>query len=248
MLKTAIIDGANKVTKAVTASVKNAVTELIDKVAAKRGKLALPISEGMYLRRVTDRPSLQESENEKAFVIENNINDFKDLTAFHKGKAAACDTLDDEREAKNERLNVLNKRLEVWSRLEPLKSIRDESKSKKALSKVKYDYAHKSELEEYNKVYVEMVDMLPKGEKISPTEWKKEADNLSAEITKLNSEAVALSTELAMAEVIDYNRVDLPRFEERQQEKEKKEKMALEKTEKQNEIEVEKKKNTPSLE
>lgn len=236
MFKTAITDSANKVTEVVATSIKNVVTDLIDKVALKRGKLALPISEGMYLRRVTDRPSLQEPENAKAFVIENNINDFKELTAFHKEKADVCDNLDDDREAKNERIIVLNKRLEVWSRLEPLKAIHDESNSKKALSKIKYDYAHKTELEEYNKVYAEMVGMLPKGDKISPSEWKKEADNLSAEITKLNSEVVALSTELAMTEVIDYNRVDLPRFEERQKEKARKEKAALKKAEKQKEI------------
>lgn len=58
-----------------------------------------------------------------------------------------------------------------------------------------------------------MKKLLPNGEKITPEQWRKELKSLSEHIKTLNAEVLSLSNELAMSEVIDYNRIDLQRFE-----------------------------------
>ena len=64
-----------------------------------------------------------------------------------------------------------------------------------------------------------------------------ELKSLSENIKTLNAEVMSLSNELAMSEVIDFNRIDLQRFEQREQEKIKRDKSLLERIKKeQNEV------------
>ena len=99
----------------------------------------------------------------------------------------------------------------MYALYEPYRTTYKESQSLKGLAKIKFDKEHKGSLAKYPEMRERLQNLLEQGEKITPKQWKAEIQSLQSEYDSISREKSKTATELAYAEVINYNRKNLER-------------------------------------
>ena len=200
----------------------NEVLDMIAKVEKRKGRLDLPIVSGKYLRRISDRTSLQSVSNAQTFVATRKIEGFDTLATFTDEREQSYQKLEKVQLSKWQRLNRLKELSKMYALYEPIQETYQKSQSLKGFTKMKYDKEHKESLSKYSELRERMLNLLQQGEKITPKQWKKEIRSLQIEYETICKEKSTIATELAYAEVIHYNKKNLERElqnESRQQSK-----------------------------
>lgn len=197
--------------KEVAVSVKNEVMEMIAKVAKRKGRLDLPIVNGKYLRKISDRTALQSADNAEKFIVSRKIDSFENLAKFTADREQKYRQLETVHLSKGQKLSRLKELSKMYALYTPIQATYKESQSLKGLAKMKYDKEHKESLAKYPELKERMQNLLQQGEKITPKQWKAEMQSLQAEYDSIGKEQTKTTTELAYAEVISYNRKNLER-------------------------------------
>ena len=76
---------------------------------------------------------------------------------------------------------------------------------------MKFDKENKESLAKYPEMRERLQNLLERGEKITPKQWKAEMQSLQVEYDSIGKEKSRTATELAYAEVISYNKKNLDR-------------------------------------
>ena len=197
--------------KNMVASVKNEVLEMIAKVRERKGRLDLPIVNGKHLRKISDKTFIQSAGNAERFITTMKIDSFESLAKFTADKEQRYGQLETVHLSKGQKLNQLKELSKMYALYAPVKDIYKESQSLKGLAKMKYDKEHKGSLSKYPELKERMQSLLQNGEKVTPKQRKAEIQSLQAEYDSISKEKSKIATELAYAEVINYNRKNLER-------------------------------------
>jgi hypothetical protein len=192
-------------------TIRNEVTDMIAKVAQRKGRLDLPIVSGKYLRRISSRETVQSADNAEKFATSRNIDSFESLAKFTAEREQKYSEIEQSQLSKAQRINRLKEMSKMYTLYEPYRNTFKESQSLKGLSKMKYDREHKDELAKYPELKERMHKLLGEGEKITPKQWKAEIKSLQAEYDSISREHSKTIKELAYAEVISYNKKNLER-------------------------------------
>lgn len=102
-----------------TKLIKNEVSDLIDAVVKRHGRLQLPIMSGKYLRKVSHRERLQAPEQMKNFIDAKGIATFDELQVYMNEHGAIYERLDTDLDKSNSRVSELRAKLSAWERYEP---------------------------------------------------------------------------------------------------------------------------------
>ena len=193
---------------------KTEITELLDRVQARMGRLALPVASGKYLAKIPNRERAQNIENALSFLERRQIETFEQLQEFRSKKGADFDGKEEVFLSKWQRLEQLKELAKAYAEYEPYKKIHDESKSLSGLKKIRYDKEHERELVQYDMTRAELKSLLSEGEKITPKAWRTEKEQLEKEMPELRGERARACHDLAVSEVISYNKTNLERLEQ----------------------------------
>ncbi len=200
-------------------SVKNEVMEMIAKVRERKGRLDLPIVSGKHLRRISDRNrksnasalDSQSADNAEKFITTRKIDSFESLAKFTADREQKYQQLETVHLSKGQKLNRLKELSKMYALFALVQATYKESQSLKGFAKMKYDKEHKDSLSKYPELKERMQSLLQNGEKITPKQWKAEIQSLQSEYDNIGREQTKTATELAYAEVIDYNKKNLER-------------------------------------
>ena len=77
-----------------------------------------------------------------------------------------------------------------------------ESQSLKGIEKMKFDKENKESLAKYPEMRERLQNLLERGEKITPKQWKTEIQSVQSEYYSISREKSKTATELTYAEVI----------------------------------------------
>ena len=191
--------------------IRNEVLELIAKIVGKKGRLDLPIVSGKYIGKFSDRSKLQSEQCATAFIVNRNINSFEALEQYSKEKEKEYDKVAEERQSDMTELQGLLERQELYEDYQPYKEIHSQSMALKGFAKRNFEKQHTVELQDYKLTKENLHRRLDEGEKITPKAWKKRIDELEKKLAVSKPEYGKVVTELAYAEVIDYNKKNYER-------------------------------------
>ena len=189
-------------------AVRNTANEVLDMIRAvvgKKGRLELPVIKSKYLRKISQRQSLQEQERMERFVVANQIESFEQLQEFKTQREPAYEKLSAERQQLAEQIARLEQLLVAYSDYEPYIVYHKTSNSLKGFAKRKYDKEHETELREYDSYRAKLKKMLSSDEKITPKKWTAEKAKLEERLQESNPDYARVVTELASTEVIEHN-------------------------------------------
>lgn len=189
-------------------AVRNTANEVLDMIRAvvgKKGRLELPVIKSKYLRKISQRQSLQEQERMERFVVANQIESFEQLQEFKTQREPAYEKLSAERQQLAEQIARLEQLLVAYSDYEPYIVYHKTSNSLKGFAKRKYDKEHETELREYDSYRAKLKKMLSSDEKITPKKWTAEKAKLEEQLQESNPDYARVVTELASTEVIEHN-------------------------------------------
>ncbi len=192
-------------------SVKNEVTEMIAKIRERKGRLDLPIVSGKHLRKISDRTALQSADNAEKFIMTRKIDSFESLAKFTAEREQKYLQLETVHLSKGQKLSRLKELSKMYALFAPVQATYKESQSLKGFAKIKYDKEHKDSLSKYPELKERMQSLLQNGEKITPKQWKAEIQSLQSEYDSISKDQTKTATELAYAEVINYNKKNLER-------------------------------------
>lgn len=199
--------------------VTNEVIDMIRSVSKKKGAMDIPVVKGRYISQVYNRQQLTSADYLEQFTRKKKINTFKELDNF------IVINTKEEQERRAKRSEYWNKRKKlsemasIYAELSPYREIHRESISLKGKAKERYDNAHARDLQFYEaKMY--RLRYLLGDEKITPKKWKAEIDDIDTKLHEGEDEYNALVADIAVAEVIDWNKQNLER--ERNNEEHKK--------------------------
>ena len=170
-------------------AVRNTANEVLDMIRAvvgKKGRLELPVIKSKYLRKISQRQSLQEQERMERFVVANQIESFEQLQEFKTQREPAYEKLSAERQQLAEQIARLEQLLVAYSDYEPYIVYHKTSNSLKGFAKRKYDKEHETELREYDSYRAKLKKMLSSDEKITPKKWTAEKAKLEETGTIIN--------------------------------------------------------------
>jgi len=185
---------------------KNEVTDLIDAVVKRHGRLQLPIMSGKYLRKVSHRERLQDPEQMLSFIDEKGITNFDELQNYLNEHGAVFDKLDADLEKGNARVKELKAKISAWERYEPFLKVRKQSKSLKGFAKLKFDKENKAVLDAFPEEVEKLRRVIPEGEPIVPKVWQKEIYDIIGKQFPIEDKMSAEVHDLAYAEVLKYNK------------------------------------------
>lgn len=169
----ATINAIKDTAKRQVVKVKNEITDLVDKVVKRHGRLQLPLVSGKYLRKVSHRERLQNPDTMLGFAEEKGINTFDKLTAYLDEHGAVYDKLAADHDKGTARVDVLSAKLSAWERYKGFMDVYNKSQSLKGLAKWKFDKENKSTLDAMPEEYNRFRKVIPKGEKVTPDAWRK---------------------------------------------------------------------------
>lgn len=186
--------------------IKNDVSELINAVVKRHGRLQLPIMKGEYLRKVSHRERLQDPENMMNFADAKGITTFDELQSFLDEHGATYGKLATDFDKSEARVNHLKAKIYAWERYEPFLKVRKQSKSLKGFTKLKFDKENKDVLDAFPEELEKLRKVIPEGEKITPQAWKKEIYQIIGEQIPIEDKMSDEVHDLAYAEVLSYNK------------------------------------------
>ncbi len=202
----ATINSIKDTAKRQAATVKNEITELIDKVVKRHGRMQLPIISGKYLRKVSHREKLQDPDAMKGFAEKKGITTFDELQSYIDEHGAVYDKLSADHDKDMARVDVLKEKISAWERYKGFLEVYNKSQSLKGFARLKFDKENRATLDAMPKEYERFRKVIPKGEKITPDAWRKEIDKIIDGQDPILEKMVGEVYDLAYAEVIGYNR------------------------------------------
>lgn len=122
-------------------AVRNTANEVLDMIRAvvgKKGRLELPVIKSKYLRKISQRQSLQEQERMERFVVANQIESFEQLQEFKTQREPAYKKLSAERQQIAEQIARLEQLLVAYSDYEPYIVYHKTSNSLKGFANPRY--------------------------------------------------------------------------------------------------------------
>lgn len=190
--------------------VTNEVIDMIRSVFKKKGAMDIPVVKGRYISQVYNRQQLTSADYLEQFTRKKKINTFKDLDNF-----IVINTKEEqERRAKRNEYWTKRKNLSemssIYAELAPYREIHRESISLKGKAKEKYDNAHARDLQFYEAKMYRLRKLLG-DEKITPKKWKADIADIDAKLHEGEDEYNSLVADIAVAEVIDWNKQNLER-------------------------------------
>lgn len=185
---------------------KNEVSDLIDAVVKRHGRLQLPVMKGEFIRKVSGRENLQDPENMLSFAEANGITNFDELQTFMDEHGATYKKLDSTLDKSNARVSELKAKISAWERYEPYLKIRKQSKSLKGFAKRKFDKENKAMLDAFPEEAERLRRVIPEGEAITPKLWQKEIYDILGEQFPIEDKLSVEVHDLAYAEVLKYNK------------------------------------------
>ena len=203
---TATINSIKDTAKRQATTVKNEITELIDKVVRRHGRLQLPILSGKYLRKVSNREKLQDSDIMKGFADKKGITTFEELQAYIDEHGAVYDKLASEHEKGFDRVDVLSRKISAWERYKGYKAVYDKSHSLRGIAKWKFDKENRGTLDAFPGEIERLRKVIPEGEKITPNAWRKEIDRIVDGQEPIQEKMAGEVYDLAFAEVLSFNK------------------------------------------
>ena len=159
-------------------AVKNEITELVDKVVRRHGRLQLLILSGKYLRKVSNREKLQDPDIMKGFADKKGITTFEELQAYIDEHGAVYDKLASEHEKGFDRVDTLRRKISAWKRYKGYKAVYDKSHNLKGIAKWKFDKENRVTLDVFSGKIERLRKVIPEGEKITPNAWRKEIERI----------------------------------------------------------------------
>ena len=186
--------------------IKNDVSELINAVVKRHGRLQLPIMKGEYLRKVSHREKLQDPENMMNFADAKGITTFDELQSFLDEHGATYGKLATDYDKSEARVNQLKAKISAWERYEPFLKVRNQSKSLKGFAKLKFDKENKDVLGAFTEELEKLRKVIPEDEKITPQAWQKEIYQIIGEQIPIEDKMSDEVHDLAYAEVLSYNK------------------------------------------
>ena len=189
------------------------VAEVIRRIGAKRGTLALPIVKGKYLRRITDREKIQDVENALSFIESNRIESFSNLAEFKEKKISKTNDLEIQMLSRSQKIKRLKQITSMYAEIQPLAEIYRESQKLKGIKKTVFDMRNEDILIRYSDLQARMKTMLQDGDKFAPKKWNTEIRELMTEVQSMKEQKNRLDIDLAFAEVIEHNKSELERLE-----------------------------------
>ena len=187
---------------------KNEILQFLDRQLAKNGRLLLPIKTGIYLRKAMNRDSLQDIENAKKYINENEIDSFdKLIDRMDRLTSDYEKSHSDENRALGEQ-KELRYVLDLYNSYCEYKKYHDESKSLKGWKKERYDKAHREELDKYDTYRMGLINVSKQVNgtaSITPKKWN--ADYQSAENVIMKAREMRPDIEeLALLETVLFNK------------------------------------------
>jgi len=190
------------------------ITEMLARVQAKSGRLALPVVSAKYLAKISKRDVLQDISNAIKFLEQSGIKTFTELEQYITENGKRFYDVETVFKYKRQRIEELKQLAAAYADYEPYRKIFDESKSLSGIKRHLYDREHEHDLAMYENMRGYLKSLLPDGEKIAPRAWRAEREQLEKEIPGIQKKRAAACYGLAMAEVISYNRDNLKRIED----------------------------------
>lgn len=188
------------------AAVKNEVTELVDRIMEKKGKLYLPLVGAPNFHKSPHREILTNAGNVKQFLSDEGIGSFAELDAFaektEKGKQKSHQSY----QSRAAKLRELKELSELFIEYEPYMKIRDEYRGMGGLKAARFQSKHRAELEREEELRRQFVSRLGKGGKLAPKKWEGEIRKLEADCRELAKKSGEQTFRLAFVEVIRHNR------------------------------------------
>lgn len=188
------------------AAVKNEVTELVDRIMEKKGKLWLPLVGAPNFHKAPHREILTSAGNVKQFLSDEGIGSFAELDAFagrtEKGKQKSHQSY----QSRAAKLRELKELSQLFIEYEPYMKIRDEYRGMGGLKAARFQSKHRAELEREEELRRQFLSRLGKGGKLAPKKWEGEIRKLEADCRELAKESGEQTFRLAFVEVIRHNR------------------------------------------
>ena len=185
---------------------KNEITNLIDAVVNRHGRLQLPIISGRYLRKVSHRERLQDAENMKAFADRKGITTFDELKEYQEKHEKEYNSLSDSYSDGQSRAMQLQLKIDAYEDYKPYGEAKKKSMSLKGLEKWSYDRKNKAMLDAHPAELEKLRKFIPEGEKVTISAWEKQISEIEANQTPLEKKMSKEVRNLAYAEVLDYNK------------------------------------------
>lgn len=188
------------------AAAKNEVTELIDRIMEKKGRLYLPLIGAPNFHKAPHREVLTNAGNVKQFLAEEGIGSFTELDAYaekmEKGKQKSHQSY----QSKAAKLRSLKELAELFIEYEPYMEIRKEYRGMGGWKAIRFQTQHREELEREEELRGRLLSRLKDGEKIAPKKWEGEMKRLETDCRELAKKSGEQTLRLAFAEVIRHNR------------------------------------------
>ncbi|MBP3818774.1 MAG: MobA/MobL family protein [Butyrivibrio sp.] len=192
---------------------KNELSDLINAVVKRHGRLQLPVMKGEFIRKVSGRENLQDPENMINFLDEKGITTFDELQSFLDEHGATYNSLATDLDNSNDKVKILRAKVSAWERYKGFLDVYKESQSLKGFAKMKFDKQHREVLEALPEEQERLFRTIPKGEKITPKAWQKEIYKILGEQFPIEDKMSVEVHDLAYAEVMKFNKTN----EEREQ-------------------------------
>ena len=187
---------------------KNELSDLINAVVKRHGRLQLPVMKGEFIRKVSGRENLQDPENMMNFLEEKGITTFEELQSFLDEHGATYNSLATDLDSSKEKVKNLRAKVSAWERYEPYLKVRKESKSLKGFAKMKFDREHKEVLDAFPEEVRKLREVIPEGEPIVPKIWQKEIYQIIGDQLPIEYEISSEVHDLAYAEVMKFNKTN----------------------------------------
>ena len=129
-----------------------------------------------------------------------------DLQKFYEEALLTYERKGGELDSVEERLELLEKLIEIYNEYKPHKDVVDQVKGKNFAVRAGHKVLYKEDYDEADRLRKDMKDLLDKGEKIDGKKWKSEKKTLKKGIPGLKKEIGAEVPKLAFWEVIDFSR------------------------------------------
>lgn len=190
----------------VAAAVRNEVTELVDRIMEKKGKLWLPLIGAPNFHKAPHREVLTNAGNVKQFLSDEGIGSFAELDAYaekmEKGKRKSNQSY----QSKAAKLRELKELAELFIEYEPYMEIRKKYRGMGGLKAIRFEKQHREELEREEELRRQFLSRLDKGEKLAPKKWEGEIKKLEGDCRELAKKSGEQTFRLAFVEVIRHNR------------------------------------------
>lgn len=195
-----------QVVPAEAAAVKNEVTELVDRIMEKKGKLYLPLVGAPNFHKAPHREVLTNAGNVKQFLSDEGIGSFAELDAFAEKTEKGKQKSNQSYQSRAAKLRELKELSELFIEYEPYMKIRDEYRGMGGLKAVRFQSQHRAELEREEELRRQFLSRLGKGGKLAPKKWEGEIKKLEADCRELAKKSGEQTFRLAFVEVIRHNR------------------------------------------